>query len=110
MAMVRFSEQDEIDEPKEIEPPPAAVPFSRLFAYTENLDWVLMFVRSFAAAAHSTALVVYLHYFAKIVHILSIRPNKRKIWIWIFCFCFFNILLLVWMSDFLIFKVIGCVL
>ena len=108
--MVQFSEQDEINEPKEIKPPLAAVPFSRLFACVDNLDWALMFIGSFAAIAHGTTLVVYLHYFAKIVHILSIRPNKRKIWIWIFCFCFFNILLLVWMSDFLIFKVIGCVL
>ena len=28
----------------------------------------------------------------------------------VFVFFFFNILLLVWMSDFLIFKVVGCVL
>ncbi|XP_030932070.1 ABC transporter B family member 20 [Quercus lobata] len=75
-AAQQLEQEDEIDEPEEIEPPPAAVPFSRLFACADNLDWALMFVGSFAAAAHGTALVVYLHYFAKIVHVLSIRPNN----------------------------------
>ncbi|KAL3521042.1 hypothetical protein ACH5RR_019191 [Cinchona calisaya] len=55
---------------EEIDPPPAAVPFSQLFACADRLDWVLMFVGSLAAAAHGIALVVYLHYFAKIVHLL----------------------------------------
>ncbi|GFS34213.1 P-glycoprotein 6 [Actinidia rufa] len=55
---------------EEIEPPPAAVPFSRLFACADRFDWVLMAVGSLAAAAHGTALVVYLHYFAKIVNLL----------------------------------------
>ncbi|CAI9092472.1 OLC1v1027712C1 [Oldenlandia corymbosa var. corymbosa] len=64
--------EEEIDaEAEEIEPPPAAVPFSRLFACADRLDWVLMFVGSLAAAAHGTALVVYLHYFAKIVQLLG---------------------------------------
>lgn len=63
--------EEEIDaEAEEIEPPPAAVPFSRLFACADQLDWVLMFVGAIAAAAHGTALVVYLHYFAKIVQLL----------------------------------------
>lgn len=63
--------EDEIDaEADEIEPPPAAVPFSRLFAYADRLDWGLMVVGSLAAAAHGTALVVYLHYFAKIIQLL----------------------------------------
>lgn len=62
---------EEMEEAEEIEPPPAAVPFSRLFACADRLDWVLMVVGSLAAAAHGTALVVYLHYFAKIVHLLS---------------------------------------
>ncbi|KAK7832900.1 abc transporter b family member 20 [Quercus suber] len=75
-AAQQLEQEDEIDEPEEIEPPPAAVPFSKLFACADNLDWALMFVGSFAAAAHGTALVVYLHYFAKIVHVLSIRPHS----------------------------------
>jgi hypothetical protein len=43
--------KDEIDEPEEIEPPPAT---------------------------YSTALVVYLHYFAKIIHVLSLGPPKYE--------------------------------
>lgn len=71
-------EPDEVmEEPEEMEPPPAAVPFSRLFACADRLDWALMLVGSLAAAAHGTALVVYLHYFAKIVHILKIDPAKQ---------------------------------
>lgn len=63
--------EDEIDaDADEMEPPPAAVPFSRLFACADRLDWALMIVGSLAAAAHGTALVVYLHYFAKIIHLL----------------------------------------
>ncbi|KAL9226093.1 hypothetical protein vseg_001943 [Gypsophila vaccaria] len=61
--------EDDVDE--EIEPPPAAVPFSRLFACADRLDWVLMGVGSLAAAAHGAALVVYLHYFAKIIQLLG---------------------------------------
>ncbi|KAK6145325.1 hypothetical protein DH2020_022145 [Rehmannia glutinosa] len=68
--------EDEIDgEGEEMEPPPAAVPFSRLFACADRLDWVLMFVGSLAAAAHGTALVVYLHYFAKIVQLLRFNGS-----------------------------------
>jgi ATP-binding cassette subfamily B (MDR/TAP) protein 1 len=63
--------EEEMEEAEEMEPPPAAVPFSRLFACADRLDWVLMVVGSFAAAAHGTALVVYLHYFAKIIHLLK---------------------------------------
>ena len=62
--------EEEMEEAEEIEPPPSAVPFSRLFACADRFDWVLMVVGSLAAAAHGTALVVYLHYFAKIVHLL----------------------------------------
>ncbi|KAI5659872.1 hypothetical protein M9H77_28665 [Catharanthus roseus] len=71
--------EEEIDaETEEIEPPPAAVPFSRLFACADRLDWVLMVVGSVAAAAHGTALVVYLHYFAKIVQLLSHSSDSHK--------------------------------
>ena len=69
--------EDEIDEPEEIEPPPAAVPFSRLFACADKLDWALMFVGSLAPYAVGTALVVYLHYFAKIIHVLSHGPPEQ---------------------------------
>lgn len=62
---------DVVEETEEIEPPPETVPFSRLFACADRLDWVLMVVGSVAAAAHGTALVVYLHYFAKIIQLLS---------------------------------------
>ncbi|KAI3705156.1 hypothetical protein L1987_75389 [Smallanthus sonchifolius] len=63
--------EEEMDETEEIEPPPAAVPFSKLFVCADRLDWVLMVVGSVAAAAHGTALVIYLHYFAKIVQLLG---------------------------------------
>ena len=69
--------EEEIEEPEEIEPPPAAVPFSRLFACADRLDWALMIIGSLAAAAHGTALVVYLHYFAKIIQVLEILPEQQ---------------------------------
>lgn len=64
--------EEEMEEPEEVEPPPAAVPFSRLFACADQFDWGLMIVGSLAAAAHGTALVFYLHYFAKIVDVLRL--------------------------------------
>ncbi|BBG97933.1 P-glycoprotein 20 [Prunus dulcis] len=70
-----MEQEEEMEEPEEIEPPPAAVPFSRLFTCADRLDWVLMTVGSLAAAAHGTALVVYLHYFAKIIQILWMGKN-----------------------------------
>ncbi|KAL7228827.1 hypothetical protein ACSBR2_007503 [Camellia fascicularis] len=70
--------EEEMEDGEEMEPPPAAVPFSRLFACADRLDWVLMVVGSLAAAAHGTALVVYLHYFAKIIHLLvHDNPDTR---------------------------------
>ncbi|PIA38941.1 hypothetical protein AQUCO_02700259v1 [Aquilegia coerulea] len=66
-------EDDEgIDETEEMEPPPAAVPFSRLFACADTFDWFLMIIGSLAAAAHGTALVIYLHYFGKVIQLLSL--------------------------------------
>lgn len=59
------------DEMEEIEAAPEAVAFSRLFACADKFDWCLMVTGSVAAAAHGTALVVYLHYFAKIVQLLG---------------------------------------
>ncbi|KAG4202661.1 hypothetical protein ERO13_A05G350900v2 [Gossypium hirsutum] len=69
--------EEEMEEEEEIEPPPAAVPFSGLFACADRLDWVLMIVGSLAAAAHGTALVVYLHYFAKIIQVLGLGPQEQ---------------------------------
>lgn len=77
MDAVPVEVEEEIEEPEEIEPPPAAVPFSRLFACADGLDWGLMVIGSLAAAAHGTALVVYLHYFAKIVQLLDVVPDAR---------------------------------
>ncbi|XP_059628189.1 ABC transporter B family member 6-like [Cornus florida] len=68
--------EEEMEEAEEIEPPPATVPFSRLFAYADQLDWVLMVVGSLAAAAHGCSLVVYLHYFAKIIHLLHHQEDE----------------------------------
>ncbi|XP_057979479.1 ABC transporter B family member 20 [Malania oleifera] len=68
--------EEEMEEAEEIEPPPAAVPFSRLFACADRFDWFLMVVGSLAAAAHGTALVVYLHYFAKIIQLLRLGPAE----------------------------------
>ncbi|XP_010534476.1 PREDICTED: ABC transporter B family member 20 [Tarenaya hassleriana] len=68
--------EEEMEEPEEVEPPPAAVPFSQLFACADRFDWVLMVVGSVAAAAHGTALIVYLHYFAKIVEVLAFGKDS----------------------------------
>ncbi|XP_021729691.1 ABC transporter B family member 6-like [Chenopodium quinoa] len=72
--------EDEMEDENEdeIEPPPAAVPFSRLFACADRLDWFLMAVGSLAAAAHGTALVVYLHYFAQIIQLLSLKSVSEE--------------------------------
>ncbi|MCH99407.1 ABC transporter B family member 20-like, partial [Trifolium medium] len=61
--------EEEMEEMEDIEPPPASVPFSQLFACADRFDWFLMVVGSVAAAAHGTALVVYLHYFAKVIQV-----------------------------------------
>lgn len=72
---VPVEEDAPVDELEEIEPPPAAVPFSRLFACADGLDWVLMAIGSLAAAAHGAALVVYLHYFGRIINLLARRDH-----------------------------------
>jgi ATP-binding cassette subfamily B (MDR/TAP) protein 1 len=69
-------DEEEMEEPEEMEPPPAAVPFSQLFACADRFDWVLMVFGSVAAAAHGTALIVYLHYFAKIVQVLAFPTDS----------------------------------
>ncbi|RRT79837.1 hypothetical protein B296_00022580, partial [Ensete ventricosum] len=59
------------DEPEEMEPPPATVPFSRLFACADGVDWALMAVGAVAAAAHGMALVIYLHFFGRAINLLN---------------------------------------
>ncbi|KAK1572402.1 hypothetical protein Q3G72_032170 [Acer saccharum] len=76
-AAAQEQEEEEMEEAEEMEPPPAAVPFSRLFACADRFDWVLMIVGSLAAAAHGTALVVYLHYFAKVIEVLRIGQSPN---------------------------------
>lgn len=71
-------DDQEIDEGEEMEQPPAAVPFSRLFACADRLDWVLMIVGSVAAAAHGAALVIYLHFFGKVIQLLSYRHPEES--------------------------------
>lgn len=78
---VPVEDEGPVDEGEEIEPPPAAVPFSRLFACADGLDWGLMVAGSVAAAAHGMALVIYLHFFGKSINLLtpqSIRSAMRR--------------------------------
>ncbi|KAK4746907.1 hypothetical protein SAY87_025944 [Trapa incisa] len=70
-------EEEPVDTDEDVEPPPSAVPFLKLFGCADRLDWALMIVGSLAAAAHGAALVVYLHYFAKIVHVLHLGPSAE---------------------------------
>lgn len=76
--MPQIEGEEPMDEVEEIEPPPAAVPFSRLFACADRWDWVLMAVGSVAAAAHGTALVVYLHFFGRIINLLGRGDFQRN--------------------------------
>ncbi|XP_057840073.2 ABC transporter B family member 20 [Cryptomeria japonica] len=57
---------------EEMDPPPAAVPFLRLFAHASAFDWFLMVLGSLAAAAHGAALVVYLHFFGQIIDLFTL--------------------------------------
>ncbi|GLJ06193.1 hypothetical protein SUGI_0033150 [Cryptomeria japonica] len=72
---VQVEDDGAVDESEDMEPPPAAVPFLRLFACADGLDCVLMIVGSLAAAAHGAALVVYLHFFGKVINFLHLRPG-----------------------------------
>ncbi|ONK76974.1 uncharacterized protein A4U43_C02F1820 [Asparagus officinalis] len=55
-----------------------SVPFMRLFAYADKLDWALMAVGAVAAAAHGVALVVYLHFFGKTINLLSLHHDGSE--------------------------------
>lgn len=63
---------------EEIEPPPESVPFSRLFACADKLDWVLMAVGAVAAAAHGLALVFYLHLFGRTIDLLRLPHDGSE--------------------------------
>ncbi|KAK8950164.1 ABC transporter B family member 20 [Platanthera guangdongensis] len=78
MEAVQPDENDPADEMDEIEPPPATVPFSRLFACADGFDWFLMAFGAVAAAAHGMALVVYLLYFGKSINLLSSHNLEHK--------------------------------
>ena len=69
--MPQIDGEEPMDEIEEVEPPPATVPFSRLFAYADRWDWVLMAIGSLAAAAHGSALVIYLHFFGRVINLLG---------------------------------------
>ncbi|GJN08251.1 hypothetical protein PR202_ga26152 [Eleusine coracana subsp. coracana] len=62
--------EEEVED-DEVEPPPAAVSFWRLFEFADGLDWALMAVGALAAATHGAALVVYLHYFGRALNLLD---------------------------------------
>ncbi|XP_048566622.1 ABC transporter B family member 20-like [Triticum urartu] len=68
---------DEGAEGEDPEPPPAAVPFKRLFACADRLDWALMAAGGAAAAAHGVALVVYLHLFGRAINSLHGRHTDQ---------------------------------
>ncbi|KAH0470398.1 hypothetical protein IEQ34_000121 [Dendrobium chrysotoxum] len=76
--VVPLEDEEPVDEVEEMEPPPAAVPFSRLFACADGLDWFLMTIGALAAAAHGMALVVYLHFFGRSINLLSPSNLRDK--------------------------------
>ncbi|XBI10654.1 hypothetical protein VPH35_137879 [Triticum aestivum] len=55
-----MSADEDVDE-DEVEPPPAAISFWRLFNFADGLGWALMDAGTVAAAAHDAAFIVYLH-------------------------------------------------
>ena len=61
----------EDDEQETEEPPPPSVPFFRLFAYADALDWTLMTLGSVAAAVHGAALPLYLYVLGRIINLFG---------------------------------------
>ena len=53
------------------------MPFKRLFACADRLDWALMAAGGLAAAAHGVALVVYLHLFGRAIDSLHGRHSQE---------------------------------
>jgi len=76
---IQVDDDGGVEETEEMEPPPAAVPFLRLFACADGLDCILMIVGSLAAAAHGAALVVYLHFIGKIINLLSFQSSQENL-------------------------------
>jgi len=72
---IQVEDDGGVEETEDIEPPPAAVPFLRLFACADGLDCILMIVGSLAAAAHGAALVVYLHFIGKVINLLTLHHS-----------------------------------
>ncbi|KAI3514196.1 hypothetical protein L1887_12515 [Cichorium endivia] len=70
-------ENDDIEEEEVI--PPSAVPFLALFACADGLDFLLITLGSLGAVVHGASLVVYLHLFGKIIHLLSLRSNADEL-------------------------------
>ena len=64
------STPEEIDELEA--PSPPTVPFMKLFAYADGLDWILMSLGSLAAAVHGAALPVFLLYVGKIINLFAL--------------------------------------
>ena len=71
-------DEDGILDEDEVEIPPAAVPFFRLFAYATPFDWFLMVIATTAAAAHGAALPIYLHFFGKIINMLDQQDSTSS--------------------------------
>ncbi|KAL4570994.1 hypothetical protein LXL04_017744 [Taraxacum kok-saghyz] len=59
--------------------PPSAVPFLALFSCADGLDFLLIMLGSVGAVVHGASLVVYLHLFGKIIHLLSLRSNPDEV-------------------------------
>lgn len=59
------------DEQEAEEAPPPSVPFFRLFAYADALDWTLMILGSVAAAIHGAALPLYLYVLGRIINLFG---------------------------------------
>lgn len=70
-ASAAMDEDETAEMEEDAEMPPAAVPFSRLFACADGFDWFLMVIGAIAAAAHGVALVLYLHLFGQAINLLS---------------------------------------
>lgn len=71
---------DHIEEEEEEEViPPSAVPFLALFACADGLDFLLIMLGSLGAVVHGASLVVFLHLFGKIIHLLSLRNNADQL-------------------------------
>ncbi|CAI9297900.1 unnamed protein product [Lactuca saligna] len=72
--------KDDIEEEEEEEViPPSAVPFLALFACADGLDFLLIMLGSLGAVVHGASLVVFLHLFGKIIHLLSLRNNADQL-------------------------------